>query len=250
MPAEKRPAPTPAPPLDAPLDELLDWANAAYGVAFEPLSIDDVRLEVLQIADMQAHIEHLAAAATGQGVELPLWSRVWPASLITSHFLRRLPPAPGRPMLEIGAGLGVCGLFAAAFGHEALITDVNPDALRFARINVLHNGLEDRITVARANFAGDVLPRRFLRIVGSEILYLEPLFVPLLTFLRTHLAAEPEAEAILSCNYIRDHQSFLDLASRDFAVQTATIGCKSAQREGEETQRHLINIHRLKVRHA
>lgn len=248
MHADHRPAP--APPLEAPLDELLDWANAAYGVAFEPLRMDDVRLEVLQIADVPAHVEHLAAAAEGRGVELPLWSKVWPAALLTSHFLHRLPPRPGRPLLEIGAGVGVCGLFAAALGHEVLLTDVNPDALRFARINVLHNGLADRAAVARASFAGDVLPRRFARILGSEVLYLEPLHVPLLAFLKTHLAADPEAEAILSCNYIRDHQSFLDLAGRDFAVQTATIGCKSADCEGDRTQRHLINIHRLKVRHA
>ncbi|MEW5773454.1 MAG: methyltransferase [Thermodesulfobacteriota bacterium] len=247
MPAQRHPAPA----LEAPYDELLDWARAAYGVRFDPLCIDDVRLEVLQIADMEAHVEHLAAAATGSGVELPLWSRVWPASLLTSHFLRRLPPLPGRPVLEIGAGVGVCGLFAAAFGHETLITDVNLDALRFARINALHNGLGDRATVARANFAGDVLPRRFTRIVGSEILYLEPLFAPLLAFLKTHLAAQPDAEAILSCNYVRDHQSFLGLAARDFAVSTATIGCKSCDADdAPQPQRHLINIHRLKVRHA
>ncbi len=247
MPTDKRPAPA----LEAPLDELLDWAGSAYGVCFEPLRIDDVHLEVLQISDMEAHIEHLAAAAGGQGIELPLWSRVWPASLLTSHFLRRLPPLPGRPLLEIGAGVGVCGLFAAAFGHEALITDVNLDALRFARINILHNGLGDRATVARANFAGDLLPRRFTRILGSEVLYLEPLHAPLLAFLKTHLAAEPEAEAILSCNYLRDPKAFLDLASRDFAVATATIGCKSTDAaSGENPQRHLINIHRLKVRHA
>ena len=247
MPAEKRPAPA----LEAPYDELLDWARGAYGVVFEPLCIDDVRLEVLQIADMVAHLDHLAAAAHGEGVELPLWSRVWPASLLTSHFLRRLPPQPGRPLLEVGAGVGVCGLFAAAFGHEALITDVNPDALRFARINVLHNGLGDRAAVARANFAGDVLPRRFARIVGAEVLYLEPLHAPLLAFLKAHLAAGPESEAILSCNYLRDPKAFLNLAARDFAIATATLGCKSAAPEpGQPAEHHLINIHRLKVRHA
>jgi len=247
MPAEKRPAPA----LEAPYDELLDWANSAYGVGFEPLSIDDVRLEVLQIADMEAHIEHLAAAAEGRGVELPLWSKIWPSSLLTSHFLRRLPPLPGRPLLEIGAGVGVCGLFAAAFGHETLITDVNHDALRFARINVLHNGLGDRAAVARANFAGDLLPRRFTRIVGSEILYLEPLFAPLLAFLKTHLAAEPEAEVVLSCNYVRKQKTFLDMAAQDFAISTATIGCKSRPSSEEpKGQHHLINIHRLRMRHA
>jgi predicted nicotinamide N-methyase len=247
MSAAKRPAP----PLEAPLDELLDWAGSTYGICFEPLAIDDMRLEVLQIADMEAHIEHLAAAASGQGLELPLWSKIWPASLLTSHFMRRLPPIPGRPVLEIGAGVGVCGLFAAAFGHETLITDINPDALRFARINILHNGLGDRAAVARANFAGDLLPRRFTRILGSEVLYLEPLHVPLLAFLKTHLAAEPEAEAILSCNYLRDPKAFLDLASRDFAIANATLGCKSsASADDPHPQRHLINIHRLKVRHA
>jgi hypothetical protein len=247
MPAEKRPAPA----LEAPYDELLDWARSAYGVAFEPLSIDDIHLEVLQIADMEAHIDHLVAAATDQGVELPLWAKIWPASLLTSHFLRRLPPIPGLPLLEIGAGVGVCGLFAAAFGHEVLVTDVNLDALRFARINILHNGLGDRATAARAHFAGDVLPRKFTRILGSELLSLEALYAPLLAFLKAHLAAEPEAEAILSCNYLRDPGAFLNLAARDFAIATSTIGCKSAaSADDPKPQRYLINIHRLKARHA
>jgi hypothetical protein len=236
-----------APALEAPYDELLDWARAAYGVAFEPVRIDDVGLEFLQIADMEAHLDHLVAAAEpGQALEMPLWAKIWPSALITAHFLRRVAPRPGQPLLEIGAGVGVCGLFAAAFGHETMVSDVTMDALRFARINILHNNLAGRVTVARVNFAGDRLPRRFARIVGSEILYLEALHAPLLDFLQAHLAPEPEAEAFLSCNYLRDPASFFALADPHFRVQTKTIGCKSAEpAEADQAQRHLINIHRL-----
>jgi len=35
--------------------------------------------------------------------------------------------------LEIGAGIGVAGLFAAAFGYEVTITDIDEYALLFAR---------------------------------------------------------------------------------------------------------------------
>lgn len=245
MTADTRPAPS----LDAPLDELLDWANAAYGVAFEPATVGGVSLEFLQIADMEAHIDHLAAAAGPESLKLPLWSKVWPAALVTSHYLKRLVPDPAATILEIGAGVGVCGLFAAAFGHKTLITDINPDALRFTQINILHNGLADRAAAVRADFSQDRLGRRFPLILGSEILYLDDLHRPLVKFLLAHVEPGPESEIILSCNYLRNAKRFFKLADEEFRLATSTIGCKSAGGDQEDRpQRHLINIHRLTVR--
>jgi len=52
-----------------------------------------------------------------------------------------LPAAPGR-LLDMGTGSGVCAVFAAQRGYEVTAVDVNPEAVRFARINALMNRVE------------------------------------------------------------------------------------------------------------
>lgn len=68
------------------------------------------------------------------------------------HELRGFCPAR---VADIGAGAGVGGLVAAEACPDARITltDINPDALRFARINAAHAGV-DVETVECAGLAG------------------------------------------------------------------------------------------------
>lgn len=54
-------------------------------------------------------------------------------------------PLPPRRILDIGCGSGAGGIYAASlmkFGVELLLSDINPQALRYARINAVLNGFE------------------------------------------------------------------------------------------------------------
>jgi predicted nicotinamide N-methyase len=238
----------PAPALDAALDELLQWGGAAYGgVAFEPVSAAGLTLDVLQIADMSAYLDSLVGLAGSEGrVELPLWSKVWPSALVLAHALSRLKDR-SRPVLEIGAGVGVTGLFAAALGFDVLITDVNEDALCFARAAVLKNGLGDRARVARVDFSADRLGRRFSLVLGSEVLYLPDLHAPLINFLLAHLDEAPGSEILLSCNRCRGGTApFFKLAASFLTRDEKTIGCTAPGEGGGPPERHLVTIHRLR----
>ena len=236
-----------APSLDAPLDELLSYADERYGTCFEPMAIGDIKLEFLQIEDMPAQVDKAVAAAGRDGkVELPFWARIWPSALLMSYFVQRLP-AQGRTMLEIGAGVGVAGLFAAAHGIRTTITDIHPDALVFARVNALHNGLEDRAEVMRCDFAADNLGRRFDTILGSEVLYLEDLHRGLAKFLLGHVKRAPHAEVILARDFRRKAERFFKLAEDEFTFEEKTLGCKADDPEFG-VQRHLCSIHRLRPR--
>jgi len=44
-------------------------------------------------------------------------------------------------ILEIGAGMGITGLFLGAFGYNVTITDYEEDALELLRMNAEHNNL-------------------------------------------------------------------------------------------------------------
>jgi release factor glutamine methyltransferase len=59
--------------------------------------------------------------------------------------------APGARVLDLGTGSGIGAIFAAPRAGSVLATDINPHAVRCARINVLLNGLEDRVEVRQAD---------------------------------------------------------------------------------------------------
>lgn len=79
------------------------------------------------------------------GVFAPLWE---------SEFLTkavRKEVRTGDHVLDLGAGTGVQGVFAAADGARVLATDTNPAAVRCANLNVRLNKLSSNIRVLKSN---------------------------------------------------------------------------------------------------
>lgn len=204
--------------LNAPLDELLDAARAEFGpVAFEPVQLSGISLELLQIQDMPGYLEKLVGRSRpGQAVDLPLWAKVWTPSLILGSFLLRLPLPAGSEVLEIGAGVGLCGLALATRGFRVTLSDLEPAALLFCRANALQNGLGDRVEVRRADFIRDRLGKRFHCIVGCEVLYQDAVYPGLLEFLRAHLSEEPGAEILLALDSSRTGKGFFALGQEQY----------------------------------
>ncbi|MFO7876223.1 MAG: methyltransferase [Desulfovermiculus sp.] len=227
------------------LDELLEQVKVRYPVHFEPVNIGDIKLQILQIQDMEAYIENLAASARNdEGLDLPFWAKIWPTSILLSHILASSYALTDLEVLEIGAGVGVCGLVAASQGAYVVMTDYHPDALLFARINVLQNSLQDRVQLAAVDFTADRLDRRFDRIIGSEVLYRDETYTPLVDFLQNHLA--PGGEVLLAKSHIFQASGFFELIESRFAVQERTLGYKEQNPESGRPERHLCNILRMK----
>jgi predicted nicotinamide N-methyase len=237
-------------PEQAGLAELLEQAEAKYRTRFEPVTIGDHTLEVLQLADMEDYIDRLAATAGQEGIELPFWAKIWPTSVLLSHFILKLPADPALCVLEIGAGIGLCGLIAAKHGFSVRISDNHPDALLFARINILKNGLDDLADVACIDFAKDESDRRYPLILGSEVVYRQEDYSPLVRFLKHHLDTGPSAMALLAHSYGRQSEGFFQLAGESFHIQDKTIGYKerSDSDEGGAADRHLCTISKLTPR--
>ncbi len=234
--------------LSAPLDELLDAAKARYDVRFEPVTIGEHTLDILQIADLEALIDRLVQTSGAGPIELPFWAKIWPTSILLSHFLRHLDPQGGRSLLEIGAGVGICGLFAARQGFHTVITDIHPDALLFTQINILQNGLADRARTARADFTTDRLSQRFDVILGSEVLYMEDTYRGLLKFLEAHLSLDPAAEVVLAKDYHRKAARFFNMADKEFAVAERVVGYKEKNPGQDAPERKLSQIYRMRLR--
>ncbi len=61
----------------------------------------------------------------------------------------------------MGTGSGIGAVFAARRGFRVVGVDLNPEAVRCARINALLNGLEDRIEIREGDLFGPVAGERF-----------------------------------------------------------------------------------------
>jgi len=71
------------------------------------------------------------------------------------------PPRPGARALDMGTGTGASALFAARRGWRVTAVDLNPQAMRCARINALWNGLEAAIEVREGDLFAPVDGERF-----------------------------------------------------------------------------------------
>ncbi|WP_170920620.1 class I SAM-dependent methyltransferase [Desulfacinum hydrothermale] len=171
-----------------PLDVLLSQIEAKYKVEVTDLRIGDETLKIAQLADFEGTIEKLVEQDRFSLEDLPLWAKVWESSFVLASFLGKQQVLPDRRILEIGAGLGVVGVYAAVKGHRVTISDMNDDALLFARANVLLNGCQDRAEVRRIDWTSPHVPTPYPMIVGSEVLYDRESYPVLVGFLDEVLA--------------------------------------------------------------
>lgn len=67
----------------------------------------------------------------------------------------------GATVLDLGTGSGVLAVAAARSARSVVAVDINPAAVRCARINALLNGVEDRVEVREGDLFAPVAGERF-----------------------------------------------------------------------------------------
>lgn len=87
-----------------------------------------------------------------------------PAIFRTSKLLMDAAAAHVRPdsrVLDLGTGTGVAAIRAAIAGGRVAAVDLNPEAIRCARINVLLNRVDDRVEVRQGDLFAPVAGEHF-----------------------------------------------------------------------------------------
>ncbi|MBL7213643.1 MAG: methyltransferase domain-containing protein [Desulfobacteraceae bacterium] len=163
--------------------------------------------------------------------DFPLWSKLWEASIVLADYLARITPDPQKRFLEIGSGLGLVGVVAASFGHQVTMTEYNPDALNFARANAHNNGLDERgdLEIKALDWNRPRLEGSFTYIVGSEILYSEKDYEPLLDLFKTYL--RPGGEIILAERARKTSIGFFREVSEIFEIEARKKVLRSREKE-------------------
>ncbi len=83
------------------------------------------------------------------------------SSDLLAGLLDRSTIPAGARVLDLGTGSGVLAVCAARYAAEVVAVDINPAAVRCARINALLNGVEDRLTVCEGDLFAPLGGRRF-----------------------------------------------------------------------------------------
>jgi predicted nicotinamide N-methyase len=123
--------------------------------------------------------------AFAQDEFLPYWAELWPAA----HALAAaLPDVAGARVVELGCGLGLPSLVAAARGARVTASDWADDAIHLLRENAARNGLE--LTAERRDWR-EPWDETFDLVLAADVLYerrnVEPLVARLSTLADTSL---------------------------------------------------------------
>jgi predicted nicotinamide N-methyase len=107
----------------------------------ERIRVADVELDLLRPASPEALLDE---AAFEHDEFLPYWAELWPAA---TALAASLPEVAGLRVVELGCGLGIPSLVAAAWGADVTAIDWAADAIELLCENADRNGLTLRAEV-------------------------------------------------------------------------------------------------------
>lgn len=180
------------------LSRILSTLQSKYRTETVEVKIGSDILQILQLADFEDYVGELAQRESLTLEDLPLWAKIWEASFVMAIYWAHQPVVPGRRILEIGTGIGVLGVYMATKGHRITLSDINEDALLFARANVLLNGCEPWADVRRIDWKDTFFGEPYDVIVGSEVIYDRATYPALVRFLDQALV--PDGTIFLAKN--------------------------------------------------
>ena len=218
-----------SPVLSAAVAKTLRELRLRYRADLAPLTIRSYPLQVLQVTDLEPLLKGRDPFAEVEN--FPFWVKLWEAALVLADLLAAQPQDPPRRILELGAGLGVPGLAAAAAGHQVTLSDYEPHILDFQRVSAAASGVGERVEHLMLDWLKpppDLPP--FDLIIGAEILFRDEFFSPLLTIFKKYLA--PGGMVYLAHDVRRKSlPRFLQLAEADFEIAVSTRRMRSDDAE-------------------
>ena len=194
-------------------------------LAKEPLRVRDKELVIFRPADLGSFLEKETLKIS----EFPFWARIWEAAIVLADFVATL--IPPKRILEIGAGLGVPGLVAAAFGHEVTLTDHEEEPLEIIRRSAQANRLS--VTVAKLDWFKPEDFGEFEVIIGAEVVYAGRFFQPLFDLFRHYLLPGGEIYLAHDRERLRVLAPFLKMAENQFEVATSVRRLRSGEDQYE-----------------
>jgi len=209
-----------------------------YELETVPIGIGGKRMQFYRVGNWEPFIEKLFAEG-GSFTDFPHWIKIWEGSLVLTDYLLETEMPTPQTVLEIGAGMGITGMFLAAFGHHVTLTDYADDCLDLLRLNVEHNALEKNTRIKKLDWRQPDLDERFDMICGAEVIYKESAFEPVITLFRQYL--KPDGRIYLAHDRQRTSaDKLISQLPNDMAVETT-----GKTFTGKDTARRIL-LHTLR----
>jgi len=198
-----------------------------YRVAFEPLHLGDVRLNLLMVSDLEKLLDGKDPLKNVS--DFPFWVKLWEAAIVLAQYLSSQNFTGETSLLELGAGLGAPGLAAAAAGCSVTLSDYEELILDFERVSAAASRL-DNVRFENLDWKNPPEMERYDIIAGAEILCREEFFEPLLQVMRTCL--KPNGVIYLAHDIKRNSlKPFLEMAESEYTVSASKKTLKSIEED-------------------
>lgn len=121
---------------------------------------------------------------------LPYWATLWGSALVLAEvILTQNIITPGENALELGCGLGLVSAIAALKRAKISISDYQPDALQFARLNCLQIAGQDPQTML-LDWREPPTDQQYPLLLGADLVYEARFFDPLINTFDALLAPQ------------------------------------------------------------
>ena len=183
-----------------------------FGFTRESHRIGEREITIAQVDRVDDMIrEHYPGAVTTHG-DAPVWMITWPAAFGLAEYLLLNQSVAGMRVLELGCGTGAPGVALAMAGARVVSTDNDHLALAMARYNAQLNGCHTHET-SFLDWYRPQVQGCFDLVVGSEVVYFEKSFTPLVSVLKQYTA--PKGSIILSDQWRPQVELFLKLCTEE-----------------------------------
>ena len=206
--------------------EILKKIRKKYKVAFEPLKIRDIDIQLLKVQDLESVLKGKDPFKNVS--EFPFWIKLWESAMILADVASTLPLQPGARVLELGAGLGAPGLAAAAKGFAVTLSDYEQIISDFQRVSAAKSGLDVEIAFVDWNKPPDLEP--FDAMLGAEVIFRDDLLLPLMGVFDKLL--KPDGTIYLAHDIRRQTlYKFLDMAKDQYKIMAKKIPLSDGDKE-------------------
>ncbi|HUV50227.1 MAG TPA: methyltransferase domain-containing protein [Anaerolineae bacterium] len=188
-----------------------------YELELRPVSIRGKKLELYCVKINDPFVDKLLQHGEEDANSFPFWVKIWEASIILADHLIQIGIQKDQKILEIGAGMGVTGLFLSAFGYDVTITDYDEDTLELLRINAKQNNLSN-VSVMKLDWNDPDIKGEYNIICGSELVYKDVDIEPVINLIQKYI--RPKGVVFLSYELQRKSMiKLIEMLSSSFEIK-------------------------------
>ncbi len=190
----------------------IDEIRERFGIVVKTHRIGSFNLKAAQVERVDEMVMEIYPEAVITHGDAPVWMITWPAAFGLAEYLLMNGDYTGMKVLELGCGTAAPGIALERAGAWVISTDYDYLTLELARYNAEINGCTS-LKPAFLDWYRPELEENFDLVIGSDIVYFEKSFKPLINVMRKYGAGG--GKIIFSDQGRPQMEKFLELCSKE-----------------------------------